>query len=389
MNDTDANLLLMKNDLLPALRQELENNFGRKVLSSRDCLQMVDDIYQKTGYRINTNTLRRFFGLIKTDYNASPSTLAILLKYCGFNSIDELQNISSTTNGDITINKEEVHHFLVSLFKNLNTEEDNSAVIDSVVSQTILFLERNPSMIDRFQREIAGTPAGQYYYFERAVNMDRLNGYYGDGLRLYLRAKNSNEAIVFANSIQVFRYWLTYETDQVEIAMSAIRPISVTNSFPPHVFARYLAARLYYAHIKGETIDKIMAEASKYYMASISRSGILNSDFELIVTEALILTNHYTEGKEYIKKGRSRLSGTKKSAENENLFSFWEKMINSKKNTAIQAILAPPKPNLNPVLSISPLTKRYYTILNWVATFKTNTHNFSHLIRETGFFRLS
>lgn len=379
----------MKNDLLPTLRKELENSFGRKVLSSRDCLQMVDDIYQKTGYTINTNTLRRFFGLIKTDYNASPSTLAILLKYCGFNSIDELQNISSATGSDTIINKEEVHHFLVSLFKNLNTEDDNNPVIEAVVSQTILFLERNPSMIDRFQREIADTPAGQYYYFERAVNMDRLNGYYGDGLRLYLRAKNNNEAMVFANSIQVFRYWLTYETKQVETAMSAIRTITATNSFPPHIFARHTAARLYYAHIKGEAIDKIMAEASKFYMASISRSGILNSDFELIVTEALILTNHYTEAKEYIKKGRSRLSGTKKSAENENLFSFWEKMINSKRNTALKAILTTPKPNLNPVLSISPLTKRYYTILNWVATFKTKTNNYSDLIRETGFYRLS
>ena len=379
----------MKNDLLPTLRKELENSFGRKVLSSRDCLQMVDDIYQKTGYTINTNTLRRFFGLIKTDYNPSPSTLAILLKYCGFNSIDELQKISSTINTDTSINKEEVHHFLVSLFKNLDTDEDNSPVIDSLVNQTILFLERNPSMIDRFQREIADTAAGQYYYFERAVNMDRLNGYYGDGLRLYLRAKNNNEAIVFANSIQVFRHWLTYETEQVEAAMSAIRTITATNSFPPHIFARYIAARLYYAHIKGEAIDKITAEASKYYMASISRSGILSSDFELIVTEALILTNHYTEGREYIKKGRSRLSGTKKSAENENLFSFWEKMINSKRNTALKVILAPPKPNLNPVLSISPLTKRYYTLLNWVATFKTKSSNFSALIRETGFYRLS
>ncbi len=380
----------MKNELLPSLRKELESNFGRKVLSSRDCLQMVDDIYQKTGYTINTNTLRRFFGLIKTDYNASPSTVSILLKYCGFNSINELQNITSVAGDENTsINKEEVHHFMVSLFKNLNSEDDNNAVIESVVNQTIIFLERNPSMIDRFQREIADTPAGQYYYFERSVNMDRLNGYYGDGLRLYLRAKNSIEAIVFANSVQILRYWLAYDIEQVETAMTEIRGITVTNSVPPHIYARYIAARIYYAHIKGEAIDKIMAEASKYYMASISRSGILNSDFELIVTEALILTNHYAEGKEYIKKGRSRLAGTKKSAENENLFSFWEKMINSKRNSALKAIITPPKPNLNPVLSISPLTKRYYTILNWVATFKTKSSNFSSLIAETGFFRLS
>jgi len=384
-----SNLSLMKNDLLPYLRKELENSFGRKVLSSRDCLQMVDDIYQKTGYRINTNTLRRFFGLIKTDYNASPSTLAILIKYCGFNSIDELQKISSAGDTETAINKEEVHHFLVSLFKNLNTEEDNSPVIDAVVVQAILFLERNPTMIDRFQREIADTATGQYYYFERAVNMDRLNSYYGEGLRLYLRAKNTTEAIVFANSIQVFRYWLTCDTEQVEASMSAIRNITATNSFPPHIFARYIAARLYYAHLKGESIDKITAETSKYYMASISRSSILNSDFELIVTEAFVLTNHYNEGKDYIKKGRSRLAGTRKSAENENLFSFWEKMINSKRNTAIKLILAPPKPNLNPVLSISPLTKRYYTLLNCLATNKSKSSNFSALIRETGFYRFS
>ena len=87
------------------------------------------------------------------------------------------------------INKEEVHHFLVSLFKNLPVEENNSAT-DSLVQQTVFFLERNPHLIDRFQREIATTPAGQYYYFERSVNMDRLNGYYGDGLRFYLRARN-------------------------------------------------------------------------------------------------------------------------------------------------------------------------------------------------------
>ncbi|HZI54444.1 MAG TPA: hypothetical protein VFD56_12095, partial [Chitinophagaceae bacterium] len=251
----------MKNDLLPALRKELETSFGRRVLSSRDCLQMVDDIYQKTGYTINTNTLRRFFGLVRTNYNASPSTLSILLKYCGFNSIDELENISSGINTDATINKEEVHHYLVALFKNLSIEEENNTIIESLVQQTVVFLERNPSLIDRFQREIATSPAGQYYYFEQSVNMDRLNNYYGDGLRFYLREKNDNEAFVFSNSIQVLRYWLTNNSELLENAMAELAAITVNSSYPSHIYARYMAARLYYAHSKGEAIDKIMAEA--------------------------------------------------------------------------------------------------------------------------------
>src|SRR5688572_19204378 len=102
----------MKNDLLPTLRAEIESSFGRKVVSSRDCLQMVDDIYQKTGYTINVNTLRRFFGLVKTVYKASPSTLTILLKYCGFSSLDELENINSSQQSDTSVNKEEILHYL-------------------------------------------------------------------------------------------------------------------------------------------------------------------------------------------------------------------------------------------------------------------------------------
>src|SRR3982750_406427 len=190
----------MDKHLLPALRKEIENSFGRKILSSRDCLQLVDDIFQKTGYNINGNTLRRFFGLVRTAYSASPSTLTILSKYCGFNSLDEIEKIAVNGATDASINSEEVLRYLISLFRDapaLTTGEDHFFL--SLVQQTIVFLERNPSLIDRFQREIAKTPAGQYYYFEQSVNMDRLNGYYGDGLRHYLRGKNTNEARIFAH----------------------------------------------------------------------------------------------------------------------------------------------------------------------------------------------
>lgn len=378
----------MKSELFPSLRKELENSFGRKVLSSRDCLQMVDDIYQKTGYTINVNTLRRFFGLVRSNYNASPSTLSILLKYCGFNSPDEFENISSGINTDTIINKEEVHHFLVSLFKNLPVEENNSAT-DSLVQQTVFFLERNPDLIERFQREIAATPAGQYYYFERSVNMDRLNGYYGDGLRFYLRSRNSNEAIVFANSVWVLRYWLINNNEMLEKAMAVISGINVNNSYPSHILARYIAARIYHAHIKGETLDRILADASRFYSAAVSKSGNSHPDFELIIAEALILTNHYPQASEYIKRGKSRLATLKKNQESENQISFWEKIVNKKRNTSINAILATPKPNMAAALSSSPLTKKYHTLLYLMANSRSKKANHADVVRETGFIRLS
>ena len=379
----------MKNDLIPALKKELENSFGRRVLSSRDCLQMVDDIYQKTGYTINTNTLRRFFGLVRTNYSASPSTLSILLKYCGFNSVDELEKISSGANTDGIINSEEVHHYLVALFKNLVLDDNNNSFVDALVQQTVAFLERNPLLIDRFQREVAASPAGQYYYFERSVNMDRLDNFYGDGLRFYLRSKNNNEAIVFSNSVQVLRYWLTNNSELLEEAMARIASISVNNSYPSHIFGRYLAARLYYAHLKGDPVDKIIAEAGRYYSNFLLRNGSNNPDFELILTEALILTNHYSEANEYIKRGKSRLALVRKISPGDNPFGLWEKMVNNKRNMTLKAIMPPPKTPQILSTPSSPLTRRYHAILSLLADSKTKRTDFKDLIRETGFYRLS
>src|SRR5215216_3358897 len=116
----------MKQEALAALRKELEQNFGRKITSYRDCVQLVDDIYQKTESAVNVNTLRRFFGLVKTAYNPSPSTLSIFSKYCGFNSIDDLENISFPVNTGTVINKEEIYHYLLSLFKKIPVVETQS-----------------------------------------------------------------------------------------------------------------------------------------------------------------------------------------------------------------------------------------------------------------------
>jgi hypothetical protein len=376
----------MKNELLQALKKELENSFGRRILSSRDCLQMVDDIYQKTGYTINANTLRRFFGLVRTAYTASPSTLMILSKYCGFNSIDELENISASVKTDTTINGEEILHYLISLFKNLPVRENCHPVMDPLVLQTVNFLERNPFLIDRFQREIANTAAGQYYYFERSVNMDRLNSYYGDGLRYYLRAKNTNEALVFAHSLQVFRYWLTNAAGLIEKSMSILGSVPININYPSHILARYVAAKLYFANFNGDIPDKILAEATKYYTALSSRSEPLEHEFDLIVGEALILTNHPAEGNEYIRRGKSKLA-TSRISNAENPFIFWERIITSKKGNSLKAITSSLKAHRHNFPLTSPLCKRYFTLLNLSADSKSKKNNVTDLLLETGFNR--
>ena len=66
-----------------AIKEEIVNIFGRRIVSSRDCIQLSDEIFHKTKLQLNPNTLRRFFGLVKAAYPPSHSTLTILSKYCG------------------------------------------------------------------------------------------------------------------------------------------------------------------------------------------------------------------------------------------------------------------------------------------------------------------
>lgn len=378
----------MKKDLLPALRKELENSFGRKILSSRDCLQLVEDIYQKTGYTVNANTLRRFFGLVKTNYSASPSTITILSKYCGFNSIDEIVNISAGISEDNSINKEEILHYLVSLFKHLNVADGHNPIVESLVQQTVIFLERNPSLIDKFQREIAKTNSGQYYYYELSVHMDRLNTYYGDGLRHYLRGKNNDEARVFANSLLVFRYWLTEDMVQMEKHMSALSAINVNHHFPSHILGRLIAARIYYANAKKLQVERILIDATKYHVAIMASRGHavpFFPDFELAVCEALILTNQQEEGIEYIRRGKTFLTFVKNNPQN-NPFTLWENIVTTKRDTGIKRFdqLKKAQPNYSYNYH---LNKKYNNLLLLVLNRSIRKHNghLTNLVMETGF----
>ncbi|HEY6503118.1 MAG TPA: hypothetical protein VIZ28_04005 [Chitinophagaceae bacterium] len=381
----------MKQNFLSSFKKELENSFGRKVISSRDCNQMVEDIYQKTGETVNANTLRRFFGLVKADYPPSSSTLTILSRYCGFNSLEEIEHLSLSNVTDTNINKEEVLRYMVSLFKNTQVAGNQEKTFYPLVEQSIIFLERNPSLIDRFQREIAKTATGQYYYYEKLANIDRLNGYYGDGLRHYLREKNTDEGKAFAHAIQVFRYWLTKNKEQLTGHMSEITAIIPAPNFPDHILGRLIAAKLYHAHIKGETIDNILGEAKRYHAGIIARredSPFSFPDFELIICEALLLTGNYDEGSEYIWHGKTFLSTS--GQDKNTLFNLWEDFANRRRDNKNRSF----KNTSNTTVFYNSFSKKYSSIIKLLSTGTLKSKNLARneqlneLVKETGYKRL-
>ncbi len=314
-------------DLLVSLKKELEYCFGRKIISYRDCTQLVEDIEQKTGFSVNVNTIRRFFGLVKTQYTASASTLSIFSKYCGFNSIDDLAISGSQQKDKDSVGNKEVLRYLVALYENLPVKEEYIHIGCSIVEETVELLERNVQLIAPFQREIAKLPAGQFYYYEKMVNLDRLNGYFGEGLRYYLRSKNTPEARLFVNALYCIKAFQAKNSAVLEKYYKLLlQASSSSHQSPSHLLAWKVAAQVYHSLFFKKSIDdsitdaiknlQILTERRKAYLLSVP-------DYELLVAGIFSLSKQPEEGvlffkhaKEIIEKKEISLSPYFKSVYN-------------------------------------------------------------------------
>ena len=101
------------------LKEEVEYAIGRKIMTSKDCIDLTEVIYAKTGFRINSNTLRRFFGLVKTQYPASLSTLNILAVYTGASSFEDLCNYRGISTERVETETPKLLKYLTALLYSL------------------------------------------------------------------------------------------------------------------------------------------------------------------------------------------------------------------------------------------------------------------------------
>lgn len=283
---------------------------------------------------------------------------------------------------------ESILHYLVSLFRHMPVEEGHNATAESIVQQTIQFLERHPDLADPFHREVARTEAGQYYYFEMSVNMDHLHGMYGDGLYHYLHAKPGDDARLFAHSLQVMRYWLTGQTALLDRHMELIRDIPVSISCPSHILGRLAAARIFHASTHRQSIESILGDATKYHVSLLAGSRNIPiptfPDFELAVCEALVLTGREEEGAEYIRRGKSLLSFSKRKPLLQP-FQLWDYIMAGRINPNRRQI--PDKTADIQPIPATILNRKYQNLVRMACTRVPGReqNQLQQLVKETGF----
>ncbi len=385
-------LLAMKIQIEPFIKREIENVFGRRIVSSRDCIQLSDEIFSRTKLQLNPNTLRRFFGLVKADYPPSYSTLTILSKYCGFQSIDEIKPIKKEENWQDE-NQDSILNFLVTLFREVHVKVAEDYTFLSLVANTINLLNRNPGLTDKFQAQIAKTKNGQEFYFEKFVNIDKLNGYYGNGLRYYYSENFSPRAQVFTHSLSVYRYWLTGNREMLEKHFNILLMENL-DAVPSFIRGRYYAAIIYQANINSTGAEKVILDAYNYY-SSISKNESVSSfpRFELYLAEALIFTGYYEEGLYFIEQARK--SCTEK--EDYTQWKFFQNFLllkcialcKTKKYAAAEALFSKINPMNFYFLRKSFSNTLYLLIIEQLKKqCPKHPEQFDNLIKESGFCRL-
>ena len=292
----------MRTEVEIVIRREIEQVFGRSIISSRDCIELSEEIFKRTQQQLNPNTLRRFFGLVKADYPPSQSTLSILSKYCGFYSVEDAYSQKKSKPQDPeSVDADSLIYYFDSLFREIHVRDNYDKQVFTLVKHTIRFLNDNPTVVDRFQRMISKTKNGQEVYFEQFVNTDKLNEYFGDGLRYYACEKNTAEAHLFSNSLQVFRYWLIDNTLKLKQHFDLLPLEENFLSLKYFVAGRYFAAQIFHAHVNKGSISEVLINIYKYHSLLVKEhSEYQRLHFEYVVAEALALCSNFPEALFYL-----------------------------------------------------------------------------------------
>ncbi|MEO5893969.1 MAG: hypothetical protein ABIQ31_27170 [Ferruginibacter sp.] len=292
---TDSAYLLLKN--------EIEETFGKKINSARDCLLLSEEVFSKNSFTVNSNTLRRFFGLVKSPNSPSHTTVDILSKYCGFASFDEFKKLKNNFKKSTQdYYSQSILNYLVSLFKETTVKNYRDKTFVGVTENTINFLQRHPELIDKFQRAVSKTKNGQDFYYEQFVNVDGLNSYYGNSLRYYLVEKKNAEAQIFGHSVLCLKDWLSENTVGVKKHYDEVIKYSLTKISRPDLYGRFFATQLFFTEIFGLPKEKILTRILQSHNAIRQKNDDfrLFPHFEYVIAPALLLSGHPEEALYYI-----------------------------------------------------------------------------------------
>jgi len=304
------------------LKAEIEFSIGRRILTTKDCSDLSEAIFKKTECRISTSTLKRVFGLVKSQYEPSITTLDMLAAYCGAQCFDALVAYKRRTQELPANDMLMLLKYLTAIYQQVHIPHVNDGTFINLTRKTIEFLNNHTSLALLFQKAVANTVNGKRFYFEFFVNVDKLNLFYGQGLLHYLEENKMKDAQIFGHALLCFKHWLMMEPEKLASHHKKLVEYTTLANIPVATCAHYFAGRLFYAADYGLGASVILMEANDYYKSIKNTTEPVAAlhYFEFVFAQALMLTGNYYEAQIYITAGLQRGAGHHQPDAHNNLF---------------------------------------------------------------------
>ena len=269
------------NTIVHQLRLQVIRTFGKQINTATDCISLATLLAQKFNTNISPQTLRRFFGLIKSASASSQFTLNLLSKFCGYEDFKDFGH---------SYNDRELQLF----FGNAeNTTQHYWEKSEQLCKQ----ITNSPELLVSTHHRLMSFPMARKYFMENHPLRDMLGSVYSQYFSAYLKFSTHNEAKIFAYGVLFQSEFLLQNNELMELYYRKVKDTELTDEV--HVIPAGLkfGTQLLYADLTGNEylFRKYFAQMKKARLQYIEASERSVCSFESTVLESLIFTNRKKE----------------------------------------------------------------------------------------------
>lgn len=270
-----------RTSILLQLQKEVIKKFGKEINTATHCDHLAILLKQSYNFNISSQTLRRFFGLIKSDSKTSHFTLNMLSQFCGFLDFKDF-----TT----SYNNSEIKTFFAD---NGNRDQDYWQKSEQLCKQ----ITNSTELLVSTHHRLMSFPLVRKYFIENHPLRDLIGTVYSQYFLAYLKFNNSNEAKIFAYGFLFKGAFLQQNMELMELYYNKVQETELTEGI--HVIPSGLkyGVQLLYTDLTGneKLFKKYFNEMKSVRLSYIEHSAKSVCSFEYTVLESLIFTNRTKE----------------------------------------------------------------------------------------------
>lgn len=277
---------------IETLKSHIFLRYGKDVMYYYECEMLSLHIQECTKEFISPQTLRRFLGFIKTNSQPSKRTLQIISNYCGFDNIFTIEEVNSA----FSYSKNKVLIAFIKEFYNIDINPINDINYQKACGNIAKKLVHDSQLLTGLNNYLSKNTTAQVYFFERFPYIDGLRSSYLKSFKKYVQQKQTNESIIFSQSLLFFSAFLGEDEKSIFVHVSLINKVN-NEKIHPFSLARKFMTNILYLKLKDRKVElehwKVRAFELEKKMPRKNSQGALFPYFQFILIECFNLINDH------------------------------------------------------------------------------------------------